>query len=268
LLSADSKEFAMGFDRKILAVGQKRDVMEGAGEIVGRVLPQARLGLEPLDPFLMLDHFKMKPGGPGFPEHPHRGFEILTYLRSGWGSHKDNLGNQATVQAGGLMRLTAGKGLWHGEGGGGQAHEVVEGLQFWVNLAKDQKKIEPSFQAAADADLPRRSQDDGRASVKVLVGPGSPVKIVTPMVYVEATLKPGGRFQWELPKEHQGFVYVLEGQALFPVDEARAAADQVAVLGEGAGIVVENDGKGDLVFLLAAGEPHRESVVWNGPFVD
>ena len=258
----------MGFDRKILAVGQKRDVMEGAGEIVGRVLPQARLGLEPLDPFLMLDHFKMKPGGPGFPEHPHRGFEILTYIRSGWGSHKDNMGNQATVQAGGLMRLTAGKGMWHGEGGGGKPSEVVEGLQFWVNLAKGQKKMDPSFQTAADAELPRQAQDHGKVSVKVLVGPGSPVKIVTPMVYVEATVKPGGRFQWELPQGHQGFVYVVQGQALFPVDEARAAADQVAVLGDGGGIVVENDGQEDLLFLLAAGEPHRESVVWNGPFVD
>jgi redox-sensitive bicupin YhaK (pirin superfamily) len=258
----------MAYDRKILAVGQKRDVMEGAGEIVGRVLPQPRLGLEPLDPFLMLDHFAMEPGGPGFPEHPHRGFEILTYIRSGWAAHKDNFGNDARVQAGGLMRLTAGKGMWHGEAGGAGEGEKVEGLQFWVNLKKSQKQVPPSFQLAADAELPRVGQDDGRTSVKVLVGPGSPVKVITPMAYVEASLKPGGRFEWELPAGHQGFVYVIHGQALFPVDDARAAAGQVAVLGQGGGLQLKNDGEGELLFLMAAGEPHREPVIWNGPFVD
>lgn len=258
----------MQTDRKILAVGPKRDVMEGAGEIVGRVLPQSRLGLEPLDPFLMLDHFAMQPGGPGFPEHPHRGFEILTYILSGWGSHRDNFGNEATVQAGGLMRLSAGKGMWHGEAGGAPKGGSIEGLQFWVNLKKSQKKMDPSFQHVEDAALPRQGQDDGKVTVKVLVGPGSPVTIHTPMVYLDVTVKPGGSFAWDIPAEHQGFVYVLRGSAVFPADDARAAAGHVAVLGAGAALAVKNEGAEDLVFLLAAGEPHREPVIWNGPFVD
>jgi redox-sensitive bicupin YhaK (pirin superfamily) len=256
------------FDRKILAVGQKKDVMEGAGEIVGRVLPQGRLGLEPLDPFLLLDHFKMGADGPGFPEHPHRGFEILTYIRQGWASHKDNLGNQARVEAGGLMRLTAGSGLWHGEAGGAAKGQVVEGLQFWVNLEKAKKGIGPTFQQAHDRDLPRQEQDGGKVLVKVLVGPHSPVRIITPMAYLDVSVAPGGKFQWEIPAEHQGFVYVLEGQAHFPVDGARAAAGQVAVLGQGSGLQLENDTAEPLAFLLAAGQPHREPVIWNGPFVD
>ena len=258
----------MPFDRKILAVGQKKDVMEGAGEIVGRVLPQGRLGLEPLDPFLLLDHFKMEAGGPGFPEHPHRGFEVLTYIRQGFGSHKDNLGKQAQVHAGGLMRLTAGQGLWHGEAGGAEPGKVVEGLQFWVNLEKSQKGVQPSFQHEEDAAFPRQTQDGGRTHVKVLVGPGSPVRILTPMVYLEVSVAPGGQFQWEIPSEHQGFVYVLEGRAHFPVDGARAAAGQVAVLGAGSGLRFENDGQGPLTVLMAAGHPHRQPVIWNGPFVD
>ena len=256
------------FDRKILAVGRKRDVMEGAGEIVGRVLPQARLGLEPLDPFLMLDHFKAEAGGPGFPEHPHRGFEILTYILGGWGRHQDNFGNDARVEEGGLMRLTAGKGMWHGEAGGADAGRAMEGLQFWVNLKKAQKGLPPSFQYAQDTDLPRLEMDQGRTLVKVLVGPDSPVKILTPMVFLDARVKAGGRFEWGLPPEHQGFVYVLHGDARFTADGARASQGQVAVLGEGGGLAVENDGKGELHFLLAAGEPHREPVLWNGPFVD
>jgi redox-sensitive bicupin YhaK (pirin superfamily) len=258
----------MAYDRKILAVGVKKEVMEGAGVLVGRALPQGRLGLEPLDPFLMLDHFKMEPGGPGFPEHPHRGFEILTYIRQGWGSHKDNFGNEATVKAGGLMRLTAGKGMWHGEGGGAGEGKVIEGLQFWVNLKKAQKKIDPAFQHVEDAELPRQSQDGGKTSIKVLVGPGSPVKILTPMFYLEVTMQPGASFQWDIPAEHQGFVYVLQGSALFPTDGAQAAEGHVAVLGQGGGLKVQNAGSAELVFVIAAGEAHREPVLWNGPFVD
>jgi redox-sensitive bicupin YhaK (pirin superfamily) len=258
----------MPYDRKILAVGQKRDVMEGAGEVVGRVLPQARLGLEPLDPFLMLDHFKMEPGGPGFPEHPHRGFEILTYVIDGWGRHKDNFGNDARVEAGGLMRLTAGKGMWHGEAGGAGEGHKMEGLQFWVNLKKSQKGVAPSFQYAQDKDLPRLIQGGGKTTIKVLVGPDSPVKIITPMVYLDVRVEGGGALEWNLEAQHQGFVYVLEGEALFPADGARAAEGQVAVLGGGSGLRVENAGNSALHFVLAAGEAHREPVIWNGPFVD
>lgn len=257
----------MAIDRKIQAVAAKRDVMEGAGVLVGRALPVARLGLEPLDPFLMLDHFKGPADGPGFPEHPHRGFEILTYLRAGSARHKDNFGNEAEVTGGGLMRLTAGKGMWHGEGIGGDKTGMVEGLQFWVNLPKAQKKIPPAFQLADDAELPRQTQDGGKVTVKVLVGPGSPVQILTPMVYLEVSVKPGGTFEWELPAEHQGFAFVLEGSGSFG-DDALAAEGQVAVLGEGGGLRARNESSEDLVFVMAAGLPHREPVIWNGPFVD
>jgi hypothetical protein len=166
------------------------------------------------------------------------------------------------------MRLTAGKGLWHGEQGGTEKSAVMEGLQFWVNLKKSQKGVQPSFQYEQDAGLPRQEQDQGRVLVKVLVGPGSPIQIMTPMVYLEVRVRPGGTFALELPSSHQGFVYVLEGQARFPEDGALAAEGQVAVLGSGSGITVENPADTDLLFLLAAGEPHREPVLWNGPFVD
>jgi redox-sensitive bicupin YhaK (pirin superfamily) len=257
----------MAYDRKIAAVGQKRDVMEGAGVIVGRALPLQRIGLEPVDPFLMLDHFNGPADGPGFPEHPHRGFEILTYIRKGSASHKDNFGNEAELHAGGLMRITAGKGMWHGEGIGGDKSGTVEGLQFWVNLAKSQKKLPPAFQKAEDAELPRQTQDNGKVTVKVLVGPGSPVKILTPMSYVEARVAPGGHFHWDAPAEHQGFAYVLEGSGRFGED-ALVAEGQVAVFGKGTGLAVVNEGTQDLVFVMAEGQPHREPVIWNGPFVD
>ena len=259
----------MAFDRKILAVGIKKDVMEGAGVLVGRALPQGRLGLEPVDPFLMLDHFKMPDDGPGFPEHPHRGFEILTYIRSGYGEHKDNFGNEGRVNAGGLMRLTAGKGMWHGEGGGVERKgDLIEGLQFWVNLPKALKKVEPSFQLAQDLDLPRQTQADGKVNIKVLVGPGSPIKMLTPILYLEVTVQAGARFHWEIPADHQGFAYVLEGSGFFGSDDAQVAEGQVAIFGEGSGLEVKNSSPKPLVFVMAAGKPHREPVIWNGPYVD
>lgn len=258
----------MPYDRKIQAVGKKRDVMEGGGEIVGRVLPQAGVGLEPLDPFLMLDHFSIAPGGPGFPEHPHRGFEILTLVLEGWGRHRDNMGNDARVEAGGMMHLSAGKGMWHGESGGADEGRKMEGLQFWVNSKKADKGLKPAFQHAQDADFPRQNQDGARTVVKVLVGPGSPVKMLTPMEYLGVHVAAGGRFEWEFPEGYHGFVYVLRGQAAFPVDNARAEEGQVAVLGEGSGLTLQNAGTGELAFVVAAGLPHKEQVLWNGPFVD
>ena len=260
----------MNYDRKILAVAVKKDVMEGAGVLVGRALPQGRLGLEPVDPFLMLDHFNGSSDGPGFPEHPHRGFEILTYIRQGLASHKDNFGNEGQVRAGGLMRITAGKGMWHGEGMGDGSKEPIhiEGLQFWVNLPKAKKKVDPSFQMAEDAELPRQSQDGGKVSVKVLVGPGSPVKMMTPMVYLEVTAQPGATFRWDIPSEHQGFAYVLQGSGDFGMEGAQAAEGHVAIFGQGSGLEVKNTGKAPLVFVMAAGTPYREPVLWNGPFVD
>jgi redox-sensitive bicupin YhaK (pirin superfamily) len=88
------------------------------------------------------------------------------------------------------------------------------------------------------------------------------------MVYLDVTVARGGRFEWDLTPEYQGFVYLLAGSALFPADGSRAAGGQVAVLGEGAGLAVEQDGDAELSFVLAAGQPHREPVLWNGPFVD
>lgn len=258
-------------DRKILFIGNRRDVMEGAGETVGRVLPQARLGLEPLDPFLMLDHFSGEPGGPGFPHHPHRGFEILTLVRDGWGSHKDTLGNEAKVGAGSMMRLTAGKGLWHDEAMGAEPGHRAEGLQFWINLRRADKGVAPSFQQVPDADFPRRTQDGGRTTVKVLVGPGSPARLLTPVTYLDVHVEPGGRFEWDFPAEQeQGFAYVLSGTAAFPQDSGvqEAQAGQVAVFGAGTRLGVEQRGTQPLDFVVAAGRPHREPVLWNGPFVD
>ncbi len=258
----------MGQEAKIIGIANKKDVMEGAGVLVGRVLPVGRLGLEPLDPFLMLDHFNMKAGGPGFPEHPHRGFEILTYIMRGWAQHKDNFGNEGKVEAGGMMRLTAGKGMRHGEEGGSAEREgVIEGLQFWVNLDKADKGCEPSFQQAADADFSRITQAGG-ATVKVLVGQGSPVKIVTPIEYLDVSAPTASSFEWDIPAGHQGFAYVLRGTASVSTEGGAVAESQVIVLEGPGAFKVKNNADKELRFVFAHGKPHRQPVQWNGPFVD
>src|SRR5581483_10902540 len=121
------------------------ETVEGGGVVISRALPHNRVSLEDVDPFLLLDEAQIDPKGPGFPEHPHRGFEIITSILSGWAAHKDNLGNEGRIQAGGVMRLTAGSGIWHGEEAGGEGSRA-HGLQFWVNLPLAEKKRKPEFQ--------------------------------------------------------------------------------------------------------------------------
>src|SRR5919202_957117 len=126
--------------REIALVADSFVVMEGAGVPVRRVLPSRTVPYRLVDPFLLLDHFKMEDFGNGesFPPHPHRGFEIITYMLRGSSSHSDSEGNQGTVRAGGLQRITTGRGIWHGEGGGGGAGGPVNGLQLWINLSQAQ----------------------------------------------------------------------------------------------------------------------------------
>jgi hypothetical protein len=257
-------EQARGFS----AVALRRDVLEGAGEIVGRILPQGRVGLEPLDPFLLLDHFRMRAGGPGFPEHPHRGFEILTLTLKGWGRHRDNFGNDAEIGEGGLMRLTSGRGMRHSESVGSSDGGDAEGLQFWVNLPKALKGLAPSFQKVEARDFPVESLAGSKGSATILVGPGSPVEVRTPMEYLKVVLEKGGKWRRGVPEGWNGFVYVLEGRARSEGDGKVLAAGEAGVLGKGDCVEIANAGEERLELLAAWGRPHGEPVLWNGPFVD
>jgi redox-sensitive bicupin YhaK (pirin superfamily) len=227
--------------------------------------------LEEVDPFLLLDEARIDPKGPGFPEHPHRGFEILTYILEGWGSHKDNMGNQGRIEAGGLMKLSAGSGIWHGEQAGGEGpgngdKPVAHGIQFWVNLPLAEKKRKPEFQILPAADVPVQEKDG--SITRVLVGPGSPVKMVTPMQYLDVTLKPGASWSWDLPEAWQGYVYVLDGTGNFGSNAAEGRDGHLLILDEGGPLEAKNPRKEELRFMLAAGQPLKQPVRWNGPFVD
>lgn len=253
-------------ERRVVRVVHKVDTMEGAGVIVGRALPHQGVPPEEVDPFLLWDEAEIDPDGPAFPRHPHRGFEILTYPLRGWINHVDSMGNEARVEAGGIMRITAGKGIWHEEGFGEKNHQPIRGIQFWVNLPLPEKKREPSLQVASETDLPVADEDGVR--VKVLVGPGSPIQLVTPVIYLDVIVQPGAAFVWEAPADFQGFAYVLDGVGRFGADATQSMKGDLIIWGEGERAVATAERETPARFLLALGRPHRQPVKWHGSYVD
>jgi redox-sensitive bicupin YhaK (pirin superfamily) len=262
-----SSAVTAGAARAVPLVADSHVVMEGAGVPVRRALPSRVATYERVDPFLLLDHFRADPRtmGEGFPPHPHRGFEIVTYILEGAASHSDSEGHEAVVHAGGLQRITAGRGIWHGEGPGADTAGPLEGLQLWINLARRDKQIPPAYQGVEAEGLPGRKVGD--ASVKTLVGEGAPTELHTPVVYYDVSLPAGGTTELPLPEGFQGFAYVLAGEGSFGTNGQPATAGQLAVLGPGGPLPV-SAGEGGLRFVLAGGRPYHEQPRWNGPYVD
>ena len=229
-------------------------VPEGDGVVVKRLMPLQ--GFMNYDPFVLCDHFDIDAGG--FPDHPHRGFEAITYMMDGGMQHADNLGNQSTVTAGGLQRFTAGKGLVHSEMPQGRA----VGIQLWINLPKRLKKVEPSYQQVDAANIPVDSNDG--VTVRTLVGKGSPTKLLTPAMYLDVSLKAGGLFQKEVPENFRGFVYVLEGKLSLNqelVDQGNAAFFEHGTL---LSLLAKEPSR----LIICFGTPHGEPIVQRGPYVD
>jgi redox-sensitive bicupin YhaK (pirin superfamily) len=259
----------MNTDRIIKKVVKAYETLEGGGVIVKRALPSNRVSLEDVDPFLLLDEAEIDPKGPGFPEHPHRGFEIITYIFSGWAAHKDDQGNEGRIESGGVMKLSAGSGIWHGEQAGldaSQPSSRAHGLQFWVNLPKADKTMKPNFQLLQAGQV-HEVKSEGSLT-RVIVGPDSPIRIVTPINYLDVTVAPGKSWSWELSPDWQGYAYVIDGSGKFGSTAIEANDAELAVLGSGGNLRVANDSSLPLRFMLAAGQPLRQSVLWNGPFVD
>jgi len=227
-------------------------VPEGVGVTVRRLMPVH--GLHNFDPFVLWDHFDIEGGG--FPPHPHRGFEAITWLFSGAMRHADNLGNQDTVQAGGAQRLTAGSGITHSEMPEGR----TAGIQLWVNLPKALKSIEPDYQQTDAVPIER----DGEATVRHIVGPRGPIRLHTEVEYLDVTLARGGRWQRAVSDGCRGIVYAVEGglrlaghvieagQAVFVEQESR----------------IEIEAANDAHLMWCFGKPHGEPIHQHGPFVD
>ncbi len=253
-----------GEARSIRQVVQPVEVPEGAGARVRRALPASGVPYVAVDPFLLLDDARIAPQA-AFPDHPHRGFEIITYILEGSVQHTDSEGNVEVVQAPGLQKITTGRGITHGEmpGPGGRP---ARALQLWINLARAQKQVVPHYQYLHGVDIPT-TQEAG-ATVRHLAGPETALVLHTPVMYHDVTVAPGQRFVMPLPEEYNSFAYVLAGEGIFGRQEQPARAGTLLVLGPGAAFVAQAQGQEPLRVVLGAGRPHREPVYWRGPFVD
>lgn len=229
--------------------------LEGEGVEVLRLFPVLR-GRMNLDPFVLFDHFFLEPGT-GFPTHPHRGFEAITYLFDGGMRHRDNLGNDSLVTVGGAQRFTAGRGIEHSEMPDGK----TRGIQLWINLPRARKHRKPGYQAVPAGTIPVRRFDGGEA--RVIVGPGSPLQLQTPVHYEDIRLDAGGETPVEVPAGWQGFVYVVDGAAR--IDAQALQPGQAMTVVAGAHPLQTETGVRALACL---GRPHGEPVYQHGPWVD
>ncbi|MDR0307718.1 MAG: pirin family protein [Chitinispirillales bacterium] len=235
------------------------EMTEGVGTRVRRAFPTALL--MSYDPFVLFDEFFVSQST-GFPEHPHRGFEALTYMLSGTFRHKDILGNDSEVGAGGVQRFTAGKGIVHSEMPGLGGH-ICRGLQLWINLPRRLKHIEPSYQRVSSEKIPQESFDGGR--VRTIIGKNSPVKVLTSSSYLDLRLESQVTYELPLFSEWNSLIYVYNGK--IEISGQRLGQGHVIFLGQQhkKPRVTALEASG---FVFLAGKPHGEAIYHNGPYVD
>lgn len=248
---------------------------EGAGARVRRSIGTPNL--KNFSPFLMLDHFSIKPGA-GFPDHPHRGQETITYLLQGGVDHEDFAGNKGTLSAGDLQFMTAGRGIVHAEmprqNPDGSANV---GLQLWVDLPQNLKACEPRYRDLRAAEIPQVEVDEGRATIKVISGQSHGIDSVkdlayTPVWILDVTLRPGASVSQPLPKGWNAFAYVLEGDVVFGNgDDKTEIAQYHNVVFNSAGDVVNVAAAPNATkparLAIIAGTPLDQPIVQYGPFV-
>jgi redox-sensitive bicupin YhaK (pirin superfamily) len=250
---------------------------DGAGVKLTRVIGQPRL--PDLDPFLMLDEFGTDNPGDyiaGFPDHPHRGFETVTYMLDGRMRHRDNHGHEGVLVPGSVQWMTAGRGIVHSEMPE-QQEGRMRGFQLWINLPARDKMTAPQYQEFGPERIPATDLGDG-ARVKVIAGrvagiTGPIAQPATDPTYLDIELEPGAKLSQPLARGHAAFLYVYEGAVRVGTGESAAtvSAHELAVLEDGDVVQLEGrdpprDGTGNRA-ILVAGRPLREPVAKHGPFV-
>jgi redox-sensitive bicupin YhaK (pirin superfamily) len=265
------KEKTMSQLRPITQLIQGKNTSDGAGVKLKRVI--ATPELDHLDPFLLLDEFKNdNPDdyAAGFPDHPHRGFETITYLLAGAFTHRDSHGNEGHLKAGAVQWMTAGKGVIHSEMPE-QADGLAWGYQLWLNLPAKLKMTEPKYQDIPSEDLPVVEKDGVRA--KLLAGnyngAKSPGKSFIPFDYFDLNLAPGAVFNQPVPQDRNAFIYVIDGKAKTGAAEepTYVKAGYLGVYGAGDSVKIQNGDDKPLRLLFASAQKLNEPVVRGGPFV-
>ncbi|HEV2621505.1 MAG TPA: pirin family protein [Frateuria sp.] len=245
------------------------DTNDGAGVKLKRIIGQPNLDM--LDPFLLLDEFRSDQAGDyiaGFPEHPHRGFETVTYMLAGHMRHGDNHGNRGDLGPGSVQWMTAGRGILHSEMPQ-QENGLMWGFQLWVNLPATDKMTAPRYQDIGPERIPRVEPAPG-VEARVIAGrlgdAVGPVQgVATAPVYLDITLAAGARFELDLPPGHHAFAYVFEGESA-EVGGSPLPRNELAVLSDGDELTLAA-GTTAARLLVVAGRPLKESVARYGPFV-
>jgi redox-sensitive bicupin YhaK (pirin superfamily) len=259
-----------GAARDVLRVHRGRPTSDGAGVRLNRVIGAP--GLPDLDPFLLLDEFRSDQPGDylaGFPSHPHRGFETVTYMLAGRMRHGDNQGNVGLLRPGSVQWMTAGRGIVHSEMPE-QEDGLMWGFQLWVNLPARDKMTAPRYQDIAPELLPEVTAENG-VRVKVIAGRyrdavGPVSAVATEPVYLDVRIPAGANVTLPLPREHTAFAYVFEGEAAIGQNEENVKRGEIAVLGEGESLTLRA-GSEPASAIVVAGRKLAEPVARYGPFV-
>lgn len=258
--------------RAIDTVIEPQMVIEGAGVQLLRSFGPKRSNL--YDPFLLFDHFAFNNPleGPirGFPTHPHRGIETVTYMLEGSVRHRDSIGNQGEIGPGAVQWMTSGRGILHEEmprrGPSGQ----IYGFQLWVNLPADQKMSRPRYQEVTPDTIPVTRVDG--AAVRVVAGEfngitGPVGHIAAQPLYMDVTLDPGAEMTIPVSEGHTVVVYLFEGEARFGEDQELVPAVRMITFSDGDAVRVQAEPDAPARFMLMAGAPFREPIYPYGPFV-
>ena len=279
----------MAKNRLIRKVVKSRATIEGAGVHLHRAIGWGRP--EIYDPFLLLDDFRSDEPDlyvKGFPWHPHRGMETITYVLRGEVEHGDSLGNRGVIAPGDVQWMTAGSGIIHQEMPKGDPQGAMYGFQLWANLPAANKMTEPRYRGIASSEIPE-VRDAGGAAIKVIAGSVGgvvgPVRdVVISPEYLDVNLPPGKSFTHPTPRGHTAFAYVIggkgafcqkndpysyeeEGENYFDMERSRLLSDRHLVLfgdGDGVSIAAEEE---SVRFLLISGKPIGEPIAWSGPIV-
>jgi redox-sensitive bicupin YhaK (pirin superfamily) len=256
--------------RSIQQIIEPQYVIEGAGVLLRRSFGPRRSN--EYDPFLLFDHFAFNDPveGPivGFPMHPHRGIETVTYMLEGSVHHRDSLGNAGLIGPGDVQWMTSGRGIMHEEMPRRGPNGEIAGFQLWVNLPAALKMGKPRYQEVNAATIPTAKRDG--AIIRVVAGEvagvrGPVTEIAASPVYLDVSLAANSNFVYPVPRDDMVLAYVFEGAGRFGAGARLVSAVKLIVFGEGDQIEVSTEQ--DMRFMLMAGAPIREPIAPYGPFV-
>jgi len=257
--------------RKIKKILKSRSTLEGAGVRLQRVFGFHEVSL--FDPFLLLDHFGSDNPDDylaGFPWHPHRGIETITYMLEGEVEHEDSLGNKGVIKSGDVQWMTAGSGIIHQEMPN-SSEGLMQGFQLWANLPARNKMMHPRYRDVKKAEIPEFAVNEN-VMVKIIAGEVNGTKgpvqdIITDPEYIDVEIKPEGLFKHPIKRGHTVFAYVFKGEGFFDQKQNKMINEGSVVLFDDGDFVEISTKEKPVRFLLISGMPIGEPVAWYGPIV-